>query len=108
MGGHSRYGSCDNKGGRSSQVRVLCRATTRGPLPSYIGSNTRQKKSISPVVLVNPYPMDKTALAVAELSSWLDLGENLQELLSTLIQDKTMTPVDVVKESASRIVGGLI
>ena len=60
-------------------------ATTRGPLPSYIGSNTRQKKSISPVVLVNPDPMDKTALAIAELSSWLDLGDNFQDLLSTLI-----------------------
>ena len=81
-------------------------ATTRGPLPSYIGSNTRQKKSVSPVVLVNPDPMDRTALAVAELSSWLDLGENFQDLLSTLIQEKTVTPVDVVKESASRIVGG--
>ena len=68
-------------------------ATTRGPLQSYIGSNTLQKKSVSPVVLVNPDPMDKTALAVAELSSWLDLGENFQDLLSILIQEKTVTPV---------------
>ena len=58
------------------------------------------------MVLVNPDSIDKTALAVAELSSWLDLGENLQELLTTLIQEKTVTPVDVVMEPASRIVGG--
>ena len=81
-------------------------ATTRDPLPSYIGSDTRQKKSVSPVVLVNPDPMDRTALAVAEIASWLDLGSNFQDLLTVLIQEKTITPVDVVKESASRIVGG--
>ena len=58
------------------------------------------------MVLVNPDPMDGAALSIAELSSWKDLGDNFQELLEVLIREKTVTPVDVVRESASCVVGG--
>lgn len=78
----------------------------RGPHASYIGSTTRIKRSISPVVLVNPDPADKVALSVAELMSWVSVDEHLTELLASLIREKTLTPVDVVIDSASRIVGG--
>ena len=51
--------------------------------------------------------MDKTALSIAELSSWMDLGENFRELLDVLIREKTVTPVNIVRvsiESSWRIV----
>ena len=56
--------------------------------------------------MVNPEPMELSALGVAELLTWLDLDADTSALLTTLIKEKTGTLVEVVVEAASRVIGG--
>lgn len=79
----------------------------RGDGSCYIGSDTKVKYHKSPLALLNPEPLDKCALAVGELISWVGGEGNLKDLLTVMIEEKTWTPMDVVVSAADSVSGGI-
>ena len=78
----------------------------RGDHASYIGSDTRLKRTKSPAVLVNPDPLEVSAMRLSELYTWLASDDSMRELIETLIREKTLTPIDVIQQASSQIRGG--
>ncbi|APG78838.1 RNA-dependent RNA polymerase [Wenling crustacean virus 12] len=78
----------------------------RGPYKAYLGSDTRIKHTKGPLEVINPDTMERSALSLAQLETWVGEDPNLQDLLDRLIKEKTESPVDTVKDAASKIVGG--
>lgn len=64
---------------------------TRGPLPSYIGSDTAVRRTASHMILIIPELQDKAALRLGELQSWITTAVHLDGLLTTVIGEKTDT-----------------
>lgn len=78
----------------------------RGQRACYIGSDTKVKRQKSPLALVNPDSLEKSAITLGQLLSWVGAVPNLGSLISTMIMEKTHTPPVVVSAAADSIAGG--
>lgn len=78
----------------------------RGPYKAYLGSDTKIKHARGPLEVINPDTMERSALSLAQLETWVGEDPNLQELLDRLITEKTSSPLQFVKDAASKVIGG--
>ncbi|APG78639.1 RNA-dependent RNA polymerase [Beihai rhabdo-like virus 6] len=81
--------------------------TMRGPGPCYIGSDTKIKTRKSPLALIDPEPLDRSALSLATMRSWIGGCPRLTQLIDVLIAEKTYTPPDIVEVAADSVAGGV-
>lgn len=61
------------------------------------------KEHKSPLALVDPDPLDQSALSLGELLSWVGGDPYLSELIQTLIMKKTFTTPEIVAAAADSI-----
>lgn len=78
----------------------------RGQRSCYIGSDTRVKRQKSPLALVNPDPLEQSALTFGQLLTWVGMHPNLCTLINTLIMEKTCTSPEIVSAADDSIAGG--